>query len=144
MRAQTFDPGSIHLLRLATGDDLYDVVTQYARDNQIHAAWVTFLGAVSRASLRYYNQDEQEYEDFVIDQHLEVLVGTGNVSLLDGQPFLHIHGAFGDRDGAAYGGHINTGTKVWALEVTVVELVGEAPIRQPDDCTGLALWGGTL
>lgn len=144
MRAYTFQPGPIHLLRLATGDDLYDTVTTFAKDNGIGAAWVTFLGAVSKASLRYYNQDAKEYEDFVIDKHLEVLVGTGNVSTLDGEPFVHIHAAFGDRQGSAHGGHVNSGTKVWALEVTVVELLGETPVREPDDCTGLALWGGTL
>ncbi len=144
MQAYTFEPGRVHLLRLATGDDLYTTITGYASDHGVGAAWMHYLGAVSRASLRYYNQSEQGYEDFVIDRHLEVLAGTGNLSLLDGAPFLHTHAAFADRDGKGFGGHVNVGTEVFALEVTLVELKGQVPVREPDDCTGLTLWGGTL
>ena len=139
-----FDPGPVYLVRLATGEDLYDAVTDFARREDIHAASLTFLGAVRRASLRYYDQDDREYRDFVIDRHLEVVAGVGNLSLLDGEPFLHAHAAFADADGNAFGGHVNTGTEVWALEVTVWRLEGTPPRREPDDCTGLTLWGGTL
>jgi predicted DNA-binding protein with PD1-like motif len=110
----------------------------------IEAAWLSYLGAVSSASLRYYDQDERVYVDFEIDAHLEVLSGVGNVSLLDGAPFVHTHAAFADEEGRAWGGHLNTGTRVWALEVRIQELVGEPLVRRPDDCTSLSLWGGTL
>lgn len=144
MRAYTFDAGRVHLIRLATGSDISNEITAYARDHHIEAASLTFLGAVTKASLRYYNQAAKAYEDFVIDEHLEVVAGIGNISLLDGGPFLHAHAAFADRSGAAFGGHLNEGTEVWALEVTLTELVGEPPERLPDDCTGLTLWGGDL
>jgi predicted DNA-binding protein with PD1-like motif len=138
------EPGPIHVLRLNTGDDLLDGITSYAADAGITAAWLTYLGAVSRASLRYYDQDAREYRDFALDEHLEVLSGVGNVSMLAGAPFVHTHAAFADASGAAFGGHLNTGTTVWALEVRVQELAGAALVREPDECTGLTLWGGTV
>lgn len=141
MIAHRFEPGPIHLFRLAAGDDLYDALTEYAVAHDIRAATVTFLGAVRRASLRYYNQDARSYLDFEVHKHLEVLVGTGNVSVADGRPFVHIHAAFADDDGAAYGGHVNAGTEVFAMEVTVQELNGVAPVREMDETTGLMLWG---
>lgn len=136
-----FETGSVHLVRLATGDDLTSAITTYCADNGIRSASVAFLGAVRRASLRYYNQDEKRYQDFDIHEHLEIVAGTGNVSVLDGEPFLHAHAAFADEDGHAYGGHVNRGTEVFAVEVTLVELSGVAPVRQLDETTGLMLWG---
>ena len=140
MRSFRFDPGTVHLLRLDTDDDLYDTITGYVKRHHIEAAWVTFLGAVKRASLRYYDQERQTYVDFSIDEPLEVVAGVGNVSVLDGEPFLHIHAAFADESGAGRGGHVNSGTIVFALEVSIQVLDGEAPVRLPDDCTGLTLW----
>jgi hypothetical protein len=138
------EPGAIHLVRLITGEDLLDGITDYVTGAGIRTAWLTYLGAVSRASLRYYDQDERIYRDFELDEHLEVLAGVGNVSLLDEAPFVHTHAAFAGSNGKAVGGHLNSGTTVWALEVRIQELIGDPLIREPDDCTSLSLWGGTL
>ena len=128
MKQFILQPGPVHLLRLDTDDDLYDTVTEYVRDHRIEAAAVSFLGAVRRASLRYYDQQAKQYVDFTIDEPLE------------GEPFLHIHAAFSDERGGGHGGHVNSGTVVFALEVTIASLEGKAPERRPDDCTGLTLW----
>jgi predicted DNA-binding protein with PD1-like motif len=144
MISYRMEPGPIHVVRLNTGEDLLDGITGFAVEAGITAAWLTYLGAVSRAALRYYDQDERVYVDFDVDEHLEVLSGVGNVSLLDGKPFVHTHAAFADEDGKAWGGHLNSGTTVWALEIRIQELIGDALVREPDDCTSLSLWGGTL
>ena len=140
MRAFHFEPASVHLVSLPTGEDLYSSLSAYAVEHSIRAASLTFLGAVRRASLRYYNQDEKRYQDFEVNKHLEVISGTGNVSVLDGDPFLHIHAAFADAEGKALGGHVNFGTEVFAIEVTLFQLDGTAPVRQFDETTGLMLW----
>ena len=137
----SFEPGPIRLLRVAHGDDLIAALTQYAAERDIRAASLAFLGAVRRASLRYYDQEAKQYRDFTIDAHLEVVAGTGNISILEGKPFIHAHAAFADAEGKAYGGHVNEGTEVFALEVTVWELNGVAPVRELDETTGLMLWG---
>ena len=142
MTSHTFQPGPVHLLRIPTGDDLLGYLENYVTANSIHAAWLSYLGAVQTASLRYYDQTELEYCDFHIHQHLEVVSGMGNVSLLDGKPFIHTHAVLADASGRAFGGHVNHGCEVWALEVKIEEFAGEAPVRQFDETTGLSLWGG--
>jgi len=137
----SFDPGPVRLLRLDTGSDLISALTDFAVERGVRTASLTFLGAVRRAALRYYDQDAKGYRDFTIDAHLEVISGTGNISILEGKPFVHAHAAFADADGKAYGGHVNVGTEVFALETTVFELNGAAPVRQFDETTGLMLWG---
>lgn len=142
--SRTFEPGRIHLLRLATGEDILDSLTAYVTERDIRAAWIEYLGAVRRASLRYFDQDRLEYCDFMIGRHLEVLTGIGNVSVLDGKPFVHTHMAVADDRGRSYGGHVNSGCEAWAIEVKIQELVGDEPVRELDERTGLGLWGGDL
>lgn len=143
MKVYRYDTASIHLMRLDTGDDILATITRYAIDHGIRAAWFTYLGAVSTASVRYYDQEQKVYRDITIDRHLEVLSGVGNVSLLDGTPFVHTHAAFADAEGRGYGGHLNNGCLVFGLEVRLEEFAGEPPIRLFDEPTGLSLWGDT-
>jgi uncharacterized protein len=140
MIAHEFQRGTVHLLRLPTGSDIVTEITRFAVDRGIETAWIGFLGAVRRAALRYYDQDDLMYRDFTIDQHLEVLSGVGNISLFEGRPFLHAHAVFGDADGRAFGGHLAAGCEVFSLEVRLEELYGAAPRRAFDEASGLALW----
>ena len=81
MSHATYQPGPVHLVRVPTGSDLLGYLEEYVAEHSIHAAWLSYLGAVAGASLRYYDQTEKEYCDFHIHHHLEVLSGVGNVSL---------------------------------------------------------------
>lgn len=140
MTHYVYQPGPVYLVRVPTGEDLLGYLDGFVSDNGIQSAWLSYLGAVSRASLRYYDQDQREYCDFHLHEHLEVLAGMGNVSLLDGAPFIHTHAVLADSRGRAYGGHVNYGCEVWALEVKIEQYEGEAPVRLFDERTGLSLW----
>ena len=137
----SFEPGPVHLLRVPTGEDLLGYLEEYVASHGIEAAWLSYLGALQTAALRYYDQTNKEYCDFHIHQHLEVVSGMGNVSLLDGAPFIHTHAVLADASGHAFGGHVNHGCEVWALEVKIEEFRGDAPVRMFDEATGLSLWG---
>ena len=58
----------------------------------------------------------------------------------DGKPFVHLHVVATGPDGAAVGGHLMEGTKVYVIEAYVRQLGGEAPVREQDDEIGLAVW----
>ncbi|MFN2543390.1 MAG: PPC domain-containing DNA-binding protein, partial [Actinomycetota bacterium] len=66
--------------------------------------------------------------------------GIGNVSLKDGQPFVHLHVVATGPDGAPVGGHLMEGTKVYLVEAYFRELGGPAPVREQNDDIGLATW----
>ena len=127
MKVFSFDPGRIHLLSLREGDDLLQSLTEFARSNGILAATITFLGSVNRADLSWYNPDAGDYRTFTVEAQLEVAGGTGNISLFDGQPLVHIHAVFADSTGGIFSGHVNTGTTVFAMEAMVHELIGPPP-----------------
>jgi hypothetical protein len=65
---------------------------------------------------------------------MEVLALGGNISLKDGQPFVHAHVILADGDGGAYGGHLAENSVVFALEFVIQELKADSSLhRQIDD-----------
>ena len=127
--------------QIPTGADLYESISKICTEEDVKIGKVTALGAVSQAALAYYDQKGKEYRPIKFEKHLEILNCTGNVSLKDGKPFVHVHATFSDEKGNAFGGHLMPGTIVFACEVTIEELEGKALDRGPDEITGLNLWG---
>ena len=88
----------------------------------------------------YFDQLRKEYRTTSLPSSFEIGSGIGNVSLKDGKPFVHLHVVATGPDGAAVGGHLMEGTKVYVIEAYVRQLGGEAPVRVQDDEIGLAVW----
>jgi predicted DNA-binding protein with PD1-like motif len=120
-----FEPGKIHLLSLDTGSDLYETVSAYVTEHDIKAASVAFIGAVRKANLAWWDQEAEEYCGFSFVEPMEVVGGLGSISEVDGRPFAHIHLTLANQEGRVVGGHVEPGTEVYAMEITIQELVGE-------------------
>jgi predicted DNA-binding protein with PD1-like motif len=71
---------------------------------------------------------------------LEITSLTGNVSIKDGKPLVHVHVTLADKKGNAFGGHLAEGTIVFACEVCIQVFQGEPLKRGFDKTTGLPLW----
>jgi predicted DNA-binding protein with PD1-like motif len=126
--------------RLSFGSDLLQELSAVCQKEGVHLGWFTALGAVSKACFSYYEQEKREYRPLVIDRPLEITHLVGNVSLKDGNPFVHAHVTVADSEGRTYGGHLATGTIVFACEFVLEVLNGPALERVFDDTTGLYLW----
>ncbi len=129
--------------QLPTGADLYESISKICIEEDIKVGKVTALGAVSQAAVAYYNQKKKRYKPVKFKKHLEILNCTGNVSLKDGKPFVHVHATFADNKGKVFGGHLTPGTIVFACEVTIDEYDGTTLTRKLDKKTGLNLWQET-
>ena len=126
--------------KLAHGVDLLEEITKICVDQDICLGSVEALGAVKKARLGYYNQQDQEYHFLDLNQTLEITNLTGNISIKDGAPVVHAHVTLSDKDGHAYGGHLASGTIVFACEVVIQVLDGAKFERGSDQVTGLPLW----
>jgi predicted DNA-binding protein with PD1-like motif len=126
--------------RLATGSDLVEEIERLCVARQINAAWVSVIGAVRHVTYAYFDQSDHRYIELESDTHHEITGFVGNISLRDGNPFLHAHATFGDERGETVGGHLLHGIEVFAAEVQVREMTDVELIRQLDEETGLALW----
>ncbi|MUM78701.1 DUF296 domain-containing protein [Pseudodesulfovibrio sp. F-1] len=126
--------------RLQKGEDLVAELTRVCRENNITRGAVQVIGAMEQARLGYYHQDARTYETHAIDQHVEILAGIGNVSLLDGEAFVHLHLTLGDSTCRCMGGHAMEGNIIFAAEAIITEIPGDTLSRTFDEPTGLKLW----
>jgi len=126
--------------RLRKGEDLVAELTRICRENSITRGSVQVIGAMERASLGYYHQDARKYETHAINHHVEILAGIGNVSLLDGETFVHLHLTLSDDACRCMGGHAMEGNIIFAAEAIITEIPGEPLNRVFDEPTGLKLW----
>ncbi|MBI4642209.1 MAG: DNA-binding protein [Deltaproteobacteria bacterium] len=134
-------PGRCFMGRLAKGDDLLQALEKFCQEQNITLGEVRALGAVTRARVGFYNQEERKYYFLDLDQPLEILALVGNISLKDGKPMVHAHVTLADAEGRAWGGHLTEGTPVFACEFALHEYLADKPLaRQNDPETGLMLW----
>ena len=132
----------VHYIKLDKDDLLLESLTQYAKDNNIKTAEISFIGAVQNVNVMYFNQEKKEYDKHTFEGGHEVLNGLGNISILDRKPFVHVHMTVADKDGNAFGGHLDDGTKVWLIEAIIKEPsnFGKGIERHLDDEICLNVW----
>jgi len=134
-------PGRIFLGRLPHQSDLLESLTEICVKEQIRLGTVTVVGAVEMARLAYYNQNTRKYiESLRMDERMEIVSCTGNISIKDTQPFIHAHVVLANDKGQAFGGHLITGCTLFAGEYFIQELIGADVQRELDAQTGLSLW----
>jgi uncharacterized protein len=140
MKVYPSDDNSAALVRLARGSDLLKGLTEAAQKLGLEAATVQAIGAVDDLTVAFFEPEHKEYEPLRFDEHFEITSSLGNVSLKDGQPFVHVHVTASDREGRVVGGHLLEGSTVFLIEAHFRALGGDAPIREQDEDLGLAVW----
>lgn len=128
------------LVRLPKGADLLTALKDACTARGITKAAIQVIGALECAKLGYYLQDERRYIDYALPEHCEILCGAGNVSLKDGQAFVHLHLSLSKSDGSCLGGHAMEGCPVFAAEAVLLPVPGAELARGFDEATGLFLW----
>lgn len=140
MSHQSYKLKQTYIGQLKRGTDLLKGITDYIVKNKITIGEIRGLGAVSKAVVKYFNQSTGEYETITFDEHLEILSLYGNISIIEYDPFAHVHVTLGNKKGQAFGGHLAEGSIVYVAEIMIHEFEGKKLVRERDDKTGLYLW----
>jgi predicted DNA-binding protein with PD1-like motif len=127
-----------YVARLEHGRDWRGQIEAFAAEEGIDAAFFYGLGAVQDVTLKFYDQDEGEYDSITFDEPLEMTPAVGNISWLDDERFAHTHAVLSREDGTTIAGHLEAAT-TFAGELYVREF--EATLeREHDPVTDLDLW----
>lgn len=139
VQASEFRMGRTFLGRLPEKGDIVRALSEFCREKGIHAGWITAIGTVRRAALGYYDHEDRQYRRIPVEAFMEIVSCQGNVSLKDGQPFVHLHVVLSGPEGTTLAGHLFE-SEVFVGEFWLQEVVGPALERRPDAASGLALW----
>jgi hypothetical protein len=127
--------------RLVPGADLLEELSKLVKVEGIELGALSGIGALRKAAVGIFDLEKREYKVNEFDEEMEICALTGNVSLKEGEPFVHAHLALSDREGRGFGGHLMPGCEVFVAEVILWEFEGARLERCPQaDCGGLALW----
>lgn len=136
-----FKNGRIFAGRLNFNDDILNALTEFCTIHNIKTGSISLIGALQHAKVGYYNQSEKKYNNSIeFNKKLEIVSCIGNISLKDGQIFIHAHIVLSDTNGNTFGGHLIPGCNVFAAEFWITEFIGEDLVRAKDEITGLYLW----
>jgi uncharacterized protein len=141
MKIYPSDDGNAAFVSLARGEDLVEGLNKAITDLGIRAATVQVIGGLEEAVVGYFDPEAQEYQD-IPTGHVEICSGLGNVSLRDGEPFMHLHLVLGKADGSCVGGHAMEGCRAYVVEAYFRKLGGDPPVRLEAPGMTLKVWPG--
>ncbi len=124
------------IVRLDKGEEILSCLREVCATYGVRAASITGIGAVKGTTIGMYDLETGRYSDLQLPSFLELTNLSGNVSTLDGAPFLHVHVTLADEHGHAFGGHLKQAFIGATAEIffTVFDTNID---RAHDDATGL-------
>ncbi|MFW9907058.1 MAG: PPC domain-containing DNA-binding protein [Candidatus Thorarchaeota archaeon] len=128
------------VVRMVPGEDILETLEDLAKKLEIRAGYLMLIGAISGATLGYFDLEKKQYKSFIIDKDLEVTSCIGNIAVgRDGNPIVHAHIVVADEQGKSFSGHLMRGCRVSVtIEVILTILDGKLE-RAPDNTSGLNL-----
>lgn len=138
--AREFRTQGCYLGRVPKGADLVGYLEEFVREKGVRAGVLGAVGVVQRARLAFFDAETRRYVVTEISGHREIASSSGNVSLRDGRPVVHLHAVLSDDGGRTSGGHVLDGTQAFYVEFWVLALEGQPFERGPDPATGVTGW----
>jgi predicted DNA-binding protein with PD1-like motif len=122
MQVQLLNPGEAtkqYAVIFYRGDEAFSGLLEFAEKYHVTSAHFTAIGAVSGATLAWFDPQRKMYKKIpIVGQH-EVIGMSGDIALYQGKPVVHTHMVVGSADGTTQGGHVLDAYVSPTLEVMV-------------------------
>ena len=122
MQVQLLTPGEAtkqYAVIFYKGDEAFSGLLEFAEKYHVTSAHFTAIGAVSGATVAWFDPQRKMYKKIpIVGQH-EVIGMSGDIALYQGKPVVHTHMVVGNPDGATQGGHVLDAYVSPTLEVMV-------------------------
>src|SRR5882757_9305950 len=134
MQVQLLSPGEQtrqYAVIFGKGDEAFSGLLDFADKYHVSSAHFTAIGALSGATLAWFDPQRKMYKKIPIEGQVEVISMVGDIALYQGKPAVHTHMVVGTSDGTTRGGHVLS-AYVWpTLEVMVT--VDSIPMQKRFD-----------
>ena len=115
--------GNLIVFRFEDGKDVVEGLGHVARERQIQSGVIlSGIGMLRDFEIAFYSRDKMEYVTTRLDEPVELLSFSGNISMRNNEPFFHLHVSLAKEDGSAIGGHLEKATVHNTLEGAIMEL----------------------
>ncbi|MDO4492731.1 MAG: DNA-binding protein [Clostridia bacterium] len=124
------------VLRLDPGDEIAASILAVAEKENITCASVTGIGATNDASIGVFDRKINTYDRIDLSDDFEIANLTGNLSVMDGKPYQHLHITLAGAGGATKAGHLFRAVISLTAEIFITVLP-TALERRPDPALGI-------
>lgn len=111
--------------RLDIDDEIITSLKKICEENKVESAMVHAIGAVKNATVAMFDFKSGAYNENELNEFMELLSLEGNVTNMQGETYIHLHAAFGDEKGHAFGGHLKKAVIGATCEMFII------PFSQP-------------
>lgn len=116
-----------YMVRLDPEDEVAASIAALCEKEDIRLGSVSGLGAVNEATLGIFDTDAQVYRSRDYAGMYEIASLVGNISRMDGKPYLHLHATIANvTTGECHGGHLSRAVISATGEIVVTAVNGEA------------------
>ena len=131
--------GNTYMVRIDPGEDIAESLKTLCAGEHILLGRVEAIGAADHAVIGVYDPARKEYYPETIDEFMEIASLNGNITVMDGKPYIHLHATLADRNHVIHGGHVLEMRVGATCEMFVTVPEGEIS-RQKDEELGINLW----
>ena len=116
---------SAYLLRLDRGEEITASLLRLAEEEGIRLAQVSGIGAIHDFTVGLFDPAVKQYFSNRFTGNFEIVSLTGNLTVMEGKPYLHLHLSAADAEGRVVGGHLNRAEVSATCEIFLSLLPGE-------------------
>lgn len=98
--------GNTYIMRLEVGEEIMESIKKIAVCEKIALAEINGLGATDDVTIGVRNPNTNQYEPTEYKGRFEIANIHGNITMLNGESFIHIHIGCGNEKGEYRGGHL--------------------------------------
>ncbi len=131
---------AVYILSIDNHQEIMEALAGFCREQNIVAGEITGIGAICEATFRFLDPATKQYVDKTFGEQMEITNLTGNISVKDGAPYLHVHLTCSRRDYTCIGGHLLKARVNGACELLVKDFGSTHAARKFDPETGLNLY----
>ena len=131
--------GRLVFARFVEDEDLLETITRVAERANVSAGFFFLIGTLKKAKIGFFR--EGKYEPIEMNQTLEIVSCSGNVSIKENKVFAHAHIAVSDDKGRVFGGHVMPECIIGTTgELVLTEAQNIKLLREFDERIKLYLW----
>lgn len=121
------------VLRLEKGEEVISSIKEVCEKEKITLGTITGLGAANSVTIGLFKTKEKKYYSTNHKEDFEITNLTGNISTMNNEVYLHIHGTFANIDGVCIGGHLNEAIISATAEIFIKKVNGSIDRKFSDE-----------
>jgi uncharacterized protein len=126
------------IVRIDRGEEIVESIMKVSKTYSVSLGSVIGIGATNKVTIGLYDVNSKEYHSKEFTGNYEIAPLVGNISMMNNEPYLHLHINVCDEKHHSYGGHLNSALISATCEVIIDVMNGNIE-RKVDEETGLNL-----